>query len=441
MRRKLWLIATFLFISVLSLAGSERRAVVIGSATVADPICTTSTTLESLGACIRDHMPQERSNGFVAPNETEQADWRAVVNKMLRGSCNFTLPASLSGVMQIRAFTDSDNGRNYCVLMEVRDSKGDGFVDRGWGTFIVYNGATRELSHQAPHPIYDDTTEIQAITIFKKTDSRSYLMAGAHRYANLANSACQSSYKESDVAHNTANMFHATNGELINYYGAASWYAIQWHGMKADTCPSTDVYPSHGVKVAPLATDKISVLKANLLVHNPTWDVDLPGTGACTLNATDNTQGRLINGVPAGSVCGTAASSYNGKFIHIEQDPNFRNPSDWINPVKDTWPAVTLPPAPARLTAVAGKRKVILNWDASSGAQNYNIKRSTASGGPYTTIVSGVTGAAYTDTRLKPGVIYFYVVTAVNAAGESDNSKQARARARVEKPRLTGARL
>jgi hypothetical protein len=411
--------------------GGAQRASVIGGAAGADQICASSATLEKLGACIRDHMPKAGSNGFVAPNETEQADWRAVVKKMMRGSCDGALPASLSGVMRIKTFTDSANGRNYCVLMEAHVSKNDGAVDRGWGTFIVYNGATRELSHQAPHPISDSDTEIQAITIFKETDSRSYLMAGARRDTNSANSACQRSFKEADAAHNTANMFQATNQELINHYGSSSWYAIQWHGMAADTCPYTDVYPSHGVEVAPLATDKIAILKANLRIHNPTWDVDLPGAGACTLNATDNTQGRLINGVPAGEVCGTPASSYNGKFIHIEQDPNFRDPSDWIKPVKDTFPVVTIPPAPAPLVAVAGKRKIILNWDVSSGAQSYSIKRSRASGGPYTTVAAGVTGESYADTRVRPGVTYFYVVTAVNTAGESGNSNQASARARV----------
>jgi hypothetical protein len=431
MRKRFWLIITLLFVSILSMVGGAQRASVIGGATVADPICASSATLEKLGACIRDHMPKAGSNGFVAPNETEQADWRAVVKKMLRGSCDGALPASLSGVMRIKTFTDSANGRNYCVLMEAHASKNDGAVGRGWGTFIVYNGATRELSHQAPHPISDNDTEIQAITIFKETDSRSYLMAGARRDTNSENSACQCSFKEADAAHNTANMFQATNQELINHYGASSWYAIQWHGMAADTCPCTDVYPSHGVEVAPLATDKIAVLKASLRIHNPTWDVDLPGAGACTLNATDNTQGRLINGVPAGGVCGTAASSYNGKFIHIEQDPSFRNPNDWINPVKDTFPVVTIPPATARLVATPGKRKIILNWDVSSGAQSYNIKRSAASGGPYTTVASGVTGDSYADTRVRPGVTYFYVVTAVNTAGESGNSNQASARARV----------
>jgi Fibronectin type III domain len=149
------------------------------------------------------------------------------------------------------------------------------------------------------------------------------------------------------------------------------------------------------------------------------------------LNATDNTQGRLINGVPAGDVCGTPASSYNGRFIHIEQDPNFRNPCDWINPVRDTFPVRRTPPAPKGLTAAAGRRKITLNWNASSGAQSYNIRRSRVSGGPYTTVASGVTRTTYTDFRLRPGVIFFYVVTAVNAAGESGNSNQASAKVGV----------
>jgi hypothetical protein len=420
---------------MLLMVGNEKGAVVSGSTTVADLTCVSSTTLEALAICIRKQMPQAGSNGFVAPNTTEQADWRAVVKQMLQGSCDFTLPASLRGIMQIRTFTDAANGRHYCVLMEVRDANSNGFVDRGWGTFIVNNDAMRELSHQAPHPISDSTTEMQAITIFKETDSRSYMMAGAHRDANAAsstcqNSTCQSSHKEADAAHNTANMFHATNQELLNWYGATAWHAIQWHGMAADTCASTDVYPSHGIDVTPLATDTISVLRDNLLVHHPTWDVDLPGAGACILNATDNTQGRLINGVPAGSVCCTPASSYNGRFIHIEQDPSFRNPWDWINPVRDTWPIRKPPAAPTCLTAAAGSGKVTLTWTAPRGPQSYNVKRSTTNGGPYKTIATGVTSTTYSNTGLRSGVTYYYVVTTVNTTGESGNSNQASAKAR-----------
>lgn len=397
----------------------------------ADRTCSSGTTLEGLATCIRMQMPQSGSNGFVAPSSAEQDDWRTVVNQMLQGSCGFSLPASLLGIARISNFSDSSNGRSYCVLMEVRDANGDGFVDRGWATFVVYGAATRELSHQAPHPIADSTTELQAITIFKETESRSYLMAGAHRNANSAPSACQSSYKEADAAHNTASMFHATNRELMAYYGATAWNAIQWHGMAADTCPSTHVYASHGVNVLPTADDKISQLRDNLLIHHPAWDIDLPGAGACSLNATDNTQGRLLNGVAAASVCATtAASSYSGRFIHIEQDPNYRDAGDWIAPVEDTW-RLRSPAAPSGLTATAGNGQVALTWVSSADALSYRVHRGTTSGGPYSAIASGLTGTSYSDSAVTNAIAYYYIVTAVNSAGESTNSNEAAATPRA----------
>src|SRR5262249_7714585 len=149
---------------------------------------------------------------------------------------------------QVRTFTDTGNGRSYCLLMEVRDQNSDGFVDHGFGTFIVYGKATRQLSHQAVHPIFDGNTDMQAVMVFKGTDSRSFLMAGAHRNANLAASACLPGpppHRESDPSHNVNVMVQATNEELLAYYGAAPWFAIQWHGMGAATCPTTDVYLSH----------------------------------------------------------------------------------------------------------------------------------------------------------------------------------------------------
>jgi len=304
----------------------------------ADLSCPSSTTLESLVTCIRGQMPQRGSNGYVAPTPTQRAEWRTVVNQILQGSCDFAVPASLNGIVQVKTFTDTGNGRSYCLLMEVLDQNGNGDVDNGFGTFIVYNSATRQLSHQAVHPIADSTTESQAVTVFKDTDSRSYLMAGAHRDANSAASTCRPSDPESDASHNSNTMVQATNEELLAYYGAASWFAIQWHGMAASTCPKTDVYPSHGRDVTPAPTDKIAVLRDNLRVHHPTWGVDLPGSSSCSLNATENVQGRLLNGVAAERVCCTAASSYTQKFVHIEQDPNFRKPSDWIAPITDTFP-------------------------------------------------------------------------------------------------------
>jgi hypothetical protein len=303
--------------------------------------CSSSTTLDALVMCIRAQMPASGSNGYVAPTMAQRADWQAVVRQMLQGMCDFAVPASLSGLVQVRTFMDTGNGRSYCLLMEVRDQNGNQIVDNGFGTFITYNSASRQLSHQAVHPIADSTTDSQAVAVFRDTDSRSFLMAGAHRDANSAASTCRPSFPESDASHNSNTMVQATNEALLAYYGTTPWFAIQWHGMAQSTCPMTDVYPSHGRDVSTPA-DTIAMLGKNVVAAHPTWDLDLPGSdpksNMCSLNATENVAGRLLNGVAAESVCSVEASSATQKFIHIEQDPNFRAAADWVAPIKSTFP-------------------------------------------------------------------------------------------------------
>ena len=91
------------------------------------------------------------------------------------------------------------------------------------------------------------------------------------------------------------------------------------------------------------------------------------------------------------------------------------------------------PSAPAVLTATPGNGQVALSWSASSGATSYNVKRATVSGGPYTTIASP-SSTSYTNSGLTNGTTYYYVVSAVNSAGESGNSSQVSA---TPQPRLT----
>jgi parallel beta helix pectate lyase-like protein/fibronectin type III domain protein len=87
-------------------------------------------------------------------------------------------------------------------------------------------------------------------------------------------------------------------------------------------------------------------------------------------------------------------------------------------------PAQQPPAAPAGLSASPGDQQVSLTWNSVSGATSYNVKRSTVSGGPYTTIATNVTTTSFTNTGLTNGTTFFFVVSAVNAAGESPNSGQ-----------------
>ena len=86
-----------------------------------------------------------------------------------------------------------------------------------------------------------------------------------------------------------------------------------------------------------------------------------------------------------------------------------------------------VPAAPTKLAATAGNAQVALTWTAASGATSYNVKRSTTNGGPYANVQTGVTGTSFTNTGLTNGTPYYYVVTAVNASGESPVSTQASA--------------
>ncbi len=61
-----------------------------------------------------------------------------------------------------------------------------------------------------------------------------------------------------------------------------------------------------------------------------------------------------------------------------------------------------VPAAPTGLTATAGNGQILLSWTSVSGANSYNVKRSTTSGGPYTIIASPAT-AGYLNTGLTNG--------------------------------------
>jgi len=76
--------------------------------------------------------------------------------------------------------------------------------------------------------------------------------------------------------------------------------------------------------------------------------------------------------------------------------------------------------APGGLNAKPGRGQIGLSWSASSGASNYNVKRSGSSGGPYA-LIGSTAATNYSDEGLSGGT-YYYVVTSVGSYGESVNS-------------------
>jgi hypothetical protein len=129
-------------------------------------------------------------------------------------------------------------------------------------------------------------------------------------------------------------MFYVVTQELATFYGTRDWTQLQFHGNRS--CPATDIHLSYGVAVPFTGTDKLSVLKTQLIRHHQDWIVTRfgePGT-ACGLNGTTNVEGRLLNdGSPAAQ----------RRFIHIEQwmdeqRMDRREAGNWIPVIIDTFP-------------------------------------------------------------------------------------------------------
>lgn len=86
---------------------------------------------------------------------------------------------------------------------------------------------------------------------------------------------------------------------------------------------------------------------------------------------------------------------------------------------------------PTGVTAIAGKGQVTIGWNAVTGVSAYNIYMATQSGvtkSNYTTLAGGMTHTGvtspYAHTGLTNGTTYYFVVTAVESAGESAASAE-----------------
>lgn len=84
------------------------------------------------------------------------------------------------------------------------------------------------------------------------------------------------------------------------------------------------------------------------------------------------------------------------------------------------------PSAPDSLTATNGPNagNVTLTWDAPPGTPSFTLKRSTTSGGPYTTVSSGISDLRFTDSGLTNGTTYYYVISATQSGIESPHSAE-----------------
>lgn len=179
--------------------------------------------------------------------------------------------------------------------------------------------------------------------------------------------------------------------------------------------------------VAPAAPATVTATAASASVINLSW--------AAVSGATNYlVQRSLVSGGPYAVIAsGITPTNYtdtglSGSTTYYYVVAAVNSGGAGTNSVEASATTLTPPAAPSSLTATGMYGgQIILSWGAGAGAgaTSYNLKRSLLSGGPYVTVATGVTAAGYTNSGLVFNATYYYVVSAVNASGESPNSSEA----------------
>ncbi len=86
--------------------------------------------------------------------------------------------------------------------------------------------------------------------------------------------------------------------------------------------------------------------------------------------------------------------------------------------------SIAPPPAPTGLTGTPGLGRVFLTWKGRAEATTYNLYRSTQSGGPYLLVAPNLSGTSGYDTTATPNTNYYYVLSSLNANGESSTGSE-----------------
>ena len=81
------------------------------------------------------------------------------------------------------------------------------------------------------------------------------------------------------------------------------------------------------------------------------------------------------------------------------------------------------PIPPAGLSEISGNEEVSFTWEPVAGATEYVVWRTDTNGGPYSFIAQTQLNG-YADHTIQNGDTYYYVVTALNADGQSPYSSQ-----------------
>src|SRR5271168_1188380 len=217
--------------------------------------------------------------------------------------------------------------------------------------------------------------------------------------------------------------------------GTKYFYVVSAYNSAGQSANSTEVNATP-VLPAPSAPTGLAATAGNAQV-SLSWAAT-PGASSYHVKRSTSSGAETQIAAPISNSFTDTGVTNGTKYFYVVSAVNSGGESANSSEVNATPAAPAVPPAtPTGLQATAGNAQVSLSWNASTGATSYNVKRSTVTGGSFSTTLSSPTATNYTDTTVTNGTPYFYVVSAVNAAGESANSAQASATPAGAAPNVT----
>jgi hypothetical protein len=225
-------------------------------------------------------MPARDSFSYTIPTSTQRDSFAIIIDQIL--ATNYATAATLADEIGYDLVIWDDTGNSsqrYYVLKEDSSQHVSKSSWKGWGTYIFRDNGSTKAAVQVPHPLNDTNTWRVGFESYRANNSRFFMMAGTHRYAN------SSGVDVADVAHDTLNMFYLVHKKI----SPLSTKAVQIHGFKQSNyvTPLPDVIISNGTSLG--STDALAM---KLAIDSIGFDAGVYDNNIIPhLGATQNVEG------------------------------------------------------------------------------------------------------------------------------------------------------
>lgn len=270
------------------------------------------------------------------PSAAELIMSRQALRHLLRGETDRA--RALYALLGFEVLEAVEGERRYLVVRE-----SPGAAVRGWGFYVVNPHWRRPLVLEAPHPVHDWRTGIQAAEWMTRLGARALLVATTHRCASKHPTSCQGRtgacrqvwgrgrYRRSDRAHATNTLFHAAHMELLE--GDPRLVAMQIHGFRRRPGRRRHIILSDGTRLPGRRDSRSNGLARQVRRLMPPRRRRLVASCNETsrqryLCGTHNVQGRHANG--STWPCRRPARHSLNRFIQIEQSMDARKPGGLV---------------------------------------------------------------------------------------------------------------